>query len=237
MHGNRVALLALLLLAVLGAGCKRALTEKGPGSIGIDAGTSADATPGDAAPGDAAAGDATAPDVTMDVLGFEIISIPPHDPNYVCPTAVAPGLCPADAPMTGPCQGAWTCEDGDRIDVNCRRRWACSGGAATVSRPCSDGGFICPPVAQSGTACGAIGGLCSYADGSFCRCDFSGNWVCASAPIPAPSTANCPAQVPFAGTACDQDLIDCMYGGCDGYIAACCGGVWIVRFHACIIPV
>lgn len=35
----------------------------------------------------------------------------------------------------------------------------------------------------------------------------------------------------------EQDFYDCQYGGCFGFVGACCGGVWRLVPRICILPV
>ncbi|MBK8170654.1 MAG: tail fiber domain-containing protein [Sandaracinaceae bacterium] len=150
--------------------------------------------------------------------------------------------CPAAAPAAGSActRDGLVCAFGDDPRPQCRRHFACSGGAWTAQTPATDCDPL-PPVtcpasreAAQGTACSPEGAYCSY-DGLACACTTCPRpyplcmpldapvWECA-APNADPA---CPSAIPNAGAACSVPAQHCSYG-CEADLDRdCTGGVWV----------
>jgi len=126
------------------------------------------------------------------------------------------------------------CGYGDPIEITCRRKWACHGGAWLLSDPCAGTTARCPAVEPaSGDACTDDKHQCTYPSGAYCSCHSV--WLCTAAP---PNTT-CPLQLPFQGADCSENALMCSYGSCSVITrhAMCCYGTWHVTIALCVNPV
>jgi hypothetical protein len=155
-------------------------------------------------------------------------------PEFDAGDASRPRDCPDVAPGFGAActkPGA-VCLYGKEPDPGCRQEVECTAkGKWDFSNYYGRCGWIkCPTVKPSATdrcteAVTTSGG-CWWADGTYCACEYEGNWQC-YAPT---TTTDCPVTFPNAGSACAKEGLSCAY--CGKWGAHCTNGAWSARLYA-----
>lgn len=155
--------------------------------------------------------------------------------------ADAGSVCPSTLPTSGSActQEYLECQYGVDPRGYCRPLATCMASGWNVAVPTCPtplAASMCPATekAAADAVCATVGAECLYGGDSACDCNLCSSgispcnptWSCEEPPQYT-NQASCPTTMPNLGTACGDEGLGCLYGGCGGVSHVCMGGIWV----------